>query len=55
MLDDCWESKHAELLNIVDAASGSACVITTRIRNLAPGEGRPSRFEVETSLLLPSR
>ena len=37
MLDDCWEVKHAEILNCIDPTSGSACVITTRIRNLAEG------------------
>lgn len=30
VLDDCWEAKHAQLLNCVDADAGSACVITTR-------------------------
>ena len=30
--------RHAELFNIVDADAGAACVITTRIRNLAEGE-----------------
>ena len=38
VLDDCWDAKHGELLNCVDADAGSACVITTRIRNLAKGE-----------------
>ena len=38
VLDDCWEEKHAKLLNCVDAEAGSACVITTRIRNLGDGE-----------------
>ena len=30
VLDDCWDAKHGELLNCVDADAGSACVITTR-------------------------
>ena len=38
VLDDCWDEKHAKLLNCVDPAAGSACVITTRIRNLGDGE-----------------
>lgn len=56
VLDDCWDEKHAKLLNCVDAEAGSACVITTRIRNLGDGEiscGLLSREE-SLSLLLTS-
>ena len=30
VLDDCWDARHGESLNCVDADAGSACVITTR-------------------------
>ena len=45
LLDDCWDKRHAELLNCVDSDVGSICVITTRIRNIAEEEvsrGLPS-------------
>ena len=52
ILDDCWDAKHAELLNCVDADAGSACVITTRIRNLAKGEISCGLLSMEESLSL---
>ena len=29
ILDDCWNKRHATVLNVVDADAGSACIITT--------------------------
>ena len=52
VLDDCWEEKHAKLLNCVDADAGSACVITTRIRNLGDGEISCGLLSEEESLSL---
>ena len=52
VLDDCWEEKHAKLLNCVDRDAGSACVITTRIRNLADGEISCGLLSVDESLAL---
>ena len=52
VLDDCWEEKHAQLLNCVDPEAGSACVITTRIRNLGDGEISCGLLSVEESLSL---
>ena len=52
VLDDCWEEKHAKLLNCVDAEAGSACVITTRIRRLVDGEISCGLLSAEESLLL---
>lgn len=52
ILDDVWSAQHAELLNIVDPESESACVITTRIRNLAAGEVSCGLLSVEESLAL---
>jgi len=52
VLDDCWEEKHAKLLNCVDADAGSACVITTRIRNLGDGEISCGLLSDEESLAL---
>ena len=52
VLDDCWEAKHAKLLNCVDAEAGSACVITTRIRNLGDGEISCGLLSVAESLSL---
>jgi len=52
VLDDCWEEKHAKLLNCVDAEVGSACVITTRVRNLGDGEISCGLLSEEESLSL---
>ena len=52
ILDDCWEGKHAQILNVVDADAGSACVITTRIRSLAESEISCGLLSVEESLSL---
>jgi len=52
VLDDCWEDKHVKLLNCVDADAGSACVITTRIRNLGDGEISCGLLSLEESLSL---
>ena len=52
ILDDCWEEKHVELLNCVDAETGSACVITTRVRNLASREIACGLLSVKESLTL---
>ena len=52
VLDDCWEEKHAKLLNCVDAQAGSACVITTRIRNMGDGEISCGLLSEEESLAL---
>ena len=52
VLDDCWDEKHAKLLNCVDPAAGSACVITTRIRNLGDGEISCGLLSMEESLSL---
>jgi len=52
VLDDCWEEKHATVLNCVDAEAGSACIITTRIRNLGDGEISCGLLSEEESLSL---
>ena len=52
VLDDCWDEKHAKLLNCVDPEAGAACVITTRIRNLGDGEVSCGLLSVEESLSL---
>jgi len=52
VLDDCWEEKHAKLLNCVDADAGSTCVITTRIRNLGDGEISCGLLSVDESVSL---
>ena len=52
VLDDVWEGRHAELLNVVDAEVGSACVITTRIRNMADGEVSCGLLSKEESISL---
>ena len=50
VLDDCWNAQHGEILNCVDADAGSACVITTRIRNLAKGEISCGLLSTEVTL-----
>ena len=58
VLDDIWDAKHAEMLNCVDAEAGAACLITTRLRNMSPGDGEIScgllTTEESISLLLTS-
>ena len=52
VLDDVWDSKHAEALNCIDAAAGAVCVITTRIRNIAAAEVSCGLLTAEESLAL---
>ena len=56
VLDDVWDAKHAELLNVVDVDAGATCVITTRIRSLSTCEVSCGLLSVEesTALLLTS-
>ena len=50
VLDDVWEGRHAEMLNVVDAEAGSACILTTRIHHLAEKEIRCGLLSVEESI-----
>ena len=52
VLDDVWEAKHAELLNCTDVGAGSACVITTRIRDLTASEVSCGLLSQEEALAL---
>ena len=58
ILDDCWDQKHASALNCIDATTNSACVITTRVKNLAEASNEVKcgllSLEESLSLLLKS-
>ena len=52
VLDDIWDPKHAELLNVIDPEAGAASVITTRLRNMSEGEISCGLLSTEESISL---